>query len=201
MTLHRGRVSRIPPLEVISIDPIKREELVVLKDLREDTTASAKGLIERLRDPHHMLARFIAMGMTGSDAARKAGYSISRVSLLRNSPAFQELIAYYRNLVNSGWKEEVDEYLELATSNMMKAERMLAEKLEAAEEEGETLPTRDLIAISRDAADRFGYGKKTTNLNVNVDLAAKLERAIARSGKLIDITPEPQRLTGGVRRV
>ncbi len=90
--------------------------------------------------------------------------------------------------------KNADAFYEVATSNMLKAEVMLADKLEAAEEEGTHLPTRDLIAISRDAADRFGYGKRQTNLNVNADFASLLEKAIQRSGKTIEgsITPGSQ---------
>jgi len=190
MALTRGRLQP-RPLEIESIEPIKREDLHLLKDLRENVHPAAKGLIQRLRDPHHMLARFIAMGLKTSEAARRAGYTQNRVTMLKESPAFQELIAHYRKQVQDGWKEEVDEYMELATSNMLKAERQLAEKLEQAEEDDTFLPTRDLIAISRDAADRFGYGKKTVNLNVNVDMAARLENAIKRSSaaKVINATP------------
>lgn len=183
MALHRGRLRPKVEFAIESIKPIRREELSLLADLREDARPNEKGLIQRIRDPHHMLARFIAMGATQIDAARRAGYSANRVSLLMNSPAFQDLIAYYRKLVNEGWKEEVDEFISLATSNMMKAERMIADKLDKADEEDETLPTRDLIAISRDGADRLGYGKKTTNVNVNVDMAARLESAITRSNR------------------
>jgi len=69
----------------------------------------------------------------------------------------------------------------------------IADKLGEAEEAGETLPVRDLIAISRDAADRFGYGKKQTNVNVNADFASMLERTIDRSRKarLIEGTTNP----------
>ena len=64
---------------------------------------------------------------------------------------------------------------------MLVAERQIADRLEDAEEEGVKLPLKDLLAISRDGADRFGYGKKSAVLNTNVDFAAILEQAIARS--------------------
>jgi len=65
---------------------------------------------------------------------------------------------------------------------------MVADRLADQEEDPDAkpIPLRDLMAISRDAADRFGYGKHTTQTNVNVDFAAQLERAIRRSGKLAD---------------
>jgi hypothetical protein len=87
-------------------------------------------------------------------------------------------------MVTEEWRDEQDRLAALAVSNMHKAERMISEKLDAADEAGETLPTRELIAITSDRMDRFGYGKKNMNVNVNVDFASKLEAAITRSRKV-----------------
>jgi hypothetical protein len=111
----------------------------------------------------------------------KTGYSEGRISTLHADPTFQELIATYRKQVDAAFVASIDEYFEVATSNMLVAERMIAEKLIKAEEEDDLPSFKDLHSISRDAADRFGYGKKTTNVNVNIDFAAKLERARSRS--------------------
>ena len=81
--------------------------------------------------------------------------------------------------------------MELAVSNMVKSERMIAEHLDKADEEGELLPLSQLDTISQGRMDRFGYGKKQTNLNVNVDFAAQLEKARQRSAKVIDSPPTP----------
>ena len=161
---------------------------LVADDLPKLQERRTRPAANRFRDTHHNVARLFAAGLRHNEVARRAGYSLVRISILYADPAFQELIAYYRKLVTASFVAAVDEYMELGTSNMMKAERMIADKLEAADAEGETLPVRDLLAISRDAADRFGYGKKQTNVNVNVDFAAQLERAIRRSGKVIEST-------------
>lgn len=173
MTLHRGRIGK--SVEILGIRELTRDDLTCLREPRQVSAA------QKLRDPHHRLARLIASGIRLGEAADRAGYSYSRAAVLHADPTFQDLVANYRKQVDAAFVQSQDEYYDLATSNMRKAERMIAEKLEAADAEGETLPTRDLIAISRDAADRFGYGKKQTNLNVNVDFAAKLEKAIQRS--------------------
>jgi hypothetical protein len=55
---------------------------------------------------------------------------------------------------------------------MNKAERQLEDHLDTADERDELLPVRELVAITTDRMDRFGYGKKSMNLNVNVDFAA-----------------------------
>lgn len=182
MTLHRGKIATEP--SVTNVRALTRDDLMVLKEDRGvSKDAQGNGIVQRLRDPHHRVARLIAAGLRYEEIAERTGYSYARVSTLQRDPAFQELVARYRKTVDAAFEREQDEYAKLATGNMLKAETMLAEKLEEAEETGEFLPTKDLIAISRDAADRFGYGKRQMNLNVNMDFAAELEKARSRSGK------------------
>ena len=130
----------------------------------------------------------------------RCGYSKSRLSVLYNDPAFLELTAEYRKEVNAKWAAGADEYYGLAVSNMLEAELQLEEQLAKAREANEPLSVKYLIAISRDAADRFGYGKKSSkDINLNVDFADRLQKAIARSGKVIDHQPKASspRLVGG----
>lgn len=185
MTLHRGKIATHP--EIIAIRPMTREDigLILEKRVGEDGRPITN-VVQRFRDPHHRVARLFAAGLRLPEVAERSGFSYSRVSILFGDPAFQDLVAKYREKVDAAFVQGQDDFYEQATSNMRKAEAMLAEKLEAAEEAGELLPTRDLIAISGDRMDRFGYGKRQTNLNVNADFASLLEKAIARSGKTIE---------------
>src|SRR5512146_119446 len=141
---------------------------------------------QTLRDSHHMIARLAAMGLRKFQIAERTGYSYVRVQALLESPAMDELVAKYRAKVDEEFVEGADAYFSLATQNMLAAERHIADAIAEADEKGELIPIRTALAISRDAADRFGYGKKTQNLNINVDFAAQLEKAIARSGKTIE---------------
>ena len=145
---------------------------------------------QKLRDSHHMIARLAATGMRQKAIAEQVGYSRERVVQLLESPAMEELVAKYRAKVDDAFVESQDAFFALATSNMLAAERHIADAIAEADEQGELIPIRTALAISRDAADRFGYGKKTQNLNINVDFAAQLEKAIKRSGK--DITPSSE---------
>lgn len=180
MTLRRGKLEQSNPLTLGVPRALTREDLTLLKEKRPQK------LLKTLRDPHHKLARLLAMGQTDSQAGAIAGYSMGGVQRLKVDPAFQNLVAEYRKVVSDSYKEQVDEYMELAVSNMVKSERMIAEHLDKADEEGELLPLSKLDTISQGRMDRFGYGKKQTNLNVNVDFAAQLEKARQRSGKVID---------------
>lgn len=181
--LHRGVLPQ-SKLEIKSIRELSRDDLACLHEKR--TTP----VVQRLRDPHHALARLVASGVRLPEAASRCGFSLSRARVLHADPTFQDLVSSYRKDVDAAWRQAQDDYQSLAVANMVKAERQIAEKLEAADETGEFLPTRDLLAISRDAADRFGYGKKNTNVNVNIDFAAKLEAARARSNTVKSSAPQ-----------
>lgn len=186
--LHRGKIATNP--EVLEVRPLTREDLAVLLDEQRGPSKdrAGSGAVARLREPHHRLARLIALGLRKAEVVARSGYSYQRVSTIEKDPAFIELVAHYRAKVDEAFVEEQETFVELATANMITSERMLMEKLEIHEEEG-TLPSiRELMSIRSDSADRLGYGKKNVNLNVNVDFAARMEQAIARSrgSKLIE---------------
>ena len=180
MTLHRGRIARDPT--ILSVRALTRDDHMVLRQAADGGEARVShNTIAKLRDPHHRLARLVAAGLRPIEIVARSGYSMQRYMTIKNDPAFIELVATYRAKVDEAFVREADTYYELATANMVMAERMLSEKLEEHDENGTLPPVRELIAISRDAADRFGYGKKQTNLNINADFAAMLEAARRRS--------------------
>lgn len=181
--LRRG--ARAKPRPVLGIRELSKDDLLTL-EVKRDTP-----VVQRFRDSHHMVARLSALGLRADTVAERCGFSRSRVLTLWADPAFKELIAHYRKLVTEDYKEAVEDFISLATINMMKAERMLADKLDEADSLGETLSTRELVTIVSDRADRVGFGKKQTNINVNVDFAAKLTKAIERASKArtLDLKP------------
>lgn len=182
MTLHRGKIAKNP--EILSVRALTREDLVLVLEKRTGSDGRPiQGAVARFRDPHHRVARLFASGLRIGEVIERCGYSHQRVHQLYSDPAFQDLIAKYREKVDQAFAENADEFYETATANMRVAERMIAERLEKADEEDIDIPLKTLVDISADRMDRFGYGKKQTNLNVNVDFASKLENAISRSGK------------------
>ena len=189
MSLKNGPIAK--NYKLASVRPLTRDDLATLRAPRFKINTPVK-----LRDSHHRIARLVAIGLRTQDIQAKTGYSHGRLSHLINSPAFEELVAKYRGQVDAAFVQGVDDYYDMATQNMLKAERQIADRLDEADELGETLPVRELVAISRDAADRFGYGKKQTNTNINVDFAAAMEKAIARSGKTIEATPQSASISG-----
>ena len=174
--MRKGAIAK--PIPIGQPEPLIAADLERLKEKRH-----APSTPQKLRDSHHMIARLRASGLRGFQIAERMGYSSMRVNDLLNSPAMEELVAQYRLKVDEAFVENVDSFFEIATRNMMAAERHISDHIAELDETGELLPVRTALAISRDAADRFGYGKKSQQTNINVDFAASLEKAIARSGK------------------
>lgn len=144
--------------------------------------------VQKLRSSHHEIARLSAQGFNDKEVAAFTGYTRERVSQLLNSPAMIELVAIYRERRAEAQQEQFDAYLMLKTNNMIAAERHIADHIADLDDANELLPVKTALAISADGADRTGYGKRQT-VNVNHDFAAALEKAIARSGKIVDVTP------------
>jgi hypothetical protein len=174
MGLQRGHINPAK-VSITGIRTLARTDLSLLTEKRPAVT------LQKLRDTHHRVARAIASGLSNSDVAAICGISVNRVSMYKSDPAMMNLVAHYRATATADWVLSADSFLEIATANMLKAERMLSDELDQHDEEGTRPSVKDLIAISRDAADRFGYGKMQKNLNVNVDFAAQLEGARKRS--------------------
>jgi len=149
----------------------------------------------RFRDSHHNVARLFAFGYSLDEIAELSGYSYNRVRTLGQDPAFQELVAQKREVIDQRVKEHSDEYGRLLAGNMIMSERQIRDRLEQADEDGDTLPIRDLISIGRDAADRLGRGKTSVQFNVNSDFATLLDRAVKESTKVIEGTTNPQPAT------
>lgn len=164
---------------VLSVRPMTRDDV---QHLREK---SSLPVIQRLRESHHNIARLAAAGLSNKEIAARCGFSPNRISSLRNSPAMVELIAHYQGLMTESWLESLDGFHSLTTQNMMIATRQISDTLERADDEDSPLPIRELMSIISDGADRVGHGKKSTVVNVNVDFAARLEKAISRT-RLID---------------
>ena len=173
------------------------ETLPEITDIREVTRADLAHLtvrrtpatLQRITDNHHRIARAIASGLSHADIAMTCGITVGRVGTLTKDPAMQELVAHYRSMLTAEWVKSADPVADLLRSNAMKAQAMLSDKLDEASEKGEFLPTRDLLGIAELGLDRTGYGKVNKNLNVNVDFAAKLESARARSSRAREARP------------
>ena len=142
--------------------------------------------IKALRERHHHLARLLAEGHSSGEAAVMTRYDPSRVSILLGDPAFQDLVAHYRGMVE-------DQYLgfhaQLAALGV-DAASVLSERLEDTPEEISTGQLLQLVTLS---ADRTGFGpSQKTEVNVKVGLADRLAQARERSLLARDVTPRDE---------
>lgn len=166
-----GRASR--PLSAVQVRELDSCDVALLAEEKGSKAPPLKRLSER----HHALARCLASGMSDGDAAITCGYVLSRVSILKADPAFQELLAFYRADVNSKYLDMHGVLAGLSLDAAME----LRERLELDIESGEkTISVGQLMELTKLGADRTGYGPQSSQLNVNVDLAGRLEAARKR---------------------
>lgn len=169
----------LKPVSAVVIRPLEPADLALLEAPRGGETPP----LQRLRNRHHQLARLIAAGIPHNDAAFMSGYTASRVSILLADPTFKDLVTFYR--------ESVDAEVEALQEKLLGLAKDAADELqERLESEPEKLSTGQLLEVVKVGADRTGHGpsSSTTNVNVNVDLAGRLERARKRLAA-IDVTP------------
>ena len=142
--------------------------------LRQKSTVPA---IKKLRESHHRICYFLSTGMTCTEVAEKTGYSVSRVSILANTPAVQEQIAVYRRETLSPLLLSDREELKVALG--LQQLRMMKDHYDDADAADELLPLREIRADYKAI-----HGNSGTVLNVNVGFAARLEAAVATTRRL-----------------
>lgn len=160
---------------ILSVRPMVRDDLAKLDK------GAAKNYIKRIRNVHHLVARLAASGLSNREISESVGYSQARLSVILSSPAMVELCAQYRNMDNESWLKGRDHFYDTMSELGTRSARIILDNYDAAEESGEVIPVRTALSVLEFASDRTGYHKKQTNVNVNVDFAARLEDAIKRS--------------------
>lgn len=137
--------------------------------------------LKKLRDRHHALAKALATGTPEGDAAIMCGYSPSRVSILKDDPAFVELVAFYR-------KGQEEQYYGIHEKLAGVAGDALDELSERLEEKPEDFTPGQLMDLAKLGADRTGHGpSSSTQVDVRVGLADRLDSARKRLASRKDI--------------
>lgn len=165
----RGRAgAELTAYVVRDLTPADLELTLVSKG----TTAPS---IVKIRDRHHYLARCLASGMADAEASLHTGYTASRISILKGDPAFQELLAFYHANVDAAFSDMNRRMATLGTD-------MVEELHSRLEEDPESLPSELVLDAIKVLADRTGNGpsSKTTNVNISVGLADRMEAGLRR---------------------
>ena len=163
------------PAVIRDVRPMTRADLESLRQ------PSARTRIVKLRDQHHIMARLFVSGLSNNEVAAETGYTISRVAVLRNSPAMMELVEKYRADDHDEWRKSRDATYEYMHRIRVKGLRIIEDALE-----DEEVKPEFALKVFDSMADRTEYHRKSTKENINIDFAARLEVAIARSARVID---------------
>jgi hypothetical protein len=130
--------------------------------------------IKRLSERHHGLARALARGIPPGEAAVMYGYEPSRVSILQASPAFVELLSFYREKVDAEFADFASQMGGLAAD----AVGILRDRLEA---DPDAATLGQLLEIAKFGADRTGFGPQAkTEVTVKTELGSRLMAARQR---------------------
>lgn len=130
--------------------------------------------VKTLRDSHHAVARLLARGHKDIAVAHATGYTPQRIHQLKADPTFQNLVEHYRSDEKLARAELTERLLDLNLDVIQEIQKRL-------ESEPETFIVRDLLETFKASADRSGYGpKSTTDINLNVGMAERLELARQR---------------------
>ena len=86
--------------------------------------------INKHRESHHAVARLVAIGASHQEIRRVTGHTYKRISLYMGDPAFCELVEFYKARVDEAWNRNLDTYLELGMSNMIRAEGLIQDRLD-----------------------------------------------------------------------
>jgi len=145
--------------------------------------------IKKITERHHAVARALAGGLRPGEVAIATGYDPARISILQQSPAFRELVAFYSDAKDAIFAQTFEQISGLAKDAVMELRDRLEEK-------PEEFSNGMLLELSTKMLDRSGNGPTSTqSVNINVALGSRLDAARQRAralalGQPIDITPE-----------
>lgn len=120
---------------------------------------NAQPSLTRIKHSHHQLARLIGEGRTQTETAQICGYSVSRVSILMDDPAFQELVDHYRSQTQEVYINVHERLANLGLDAVMELHERLNDP-EAAE-----FSNKELMDVIEKIMPLAGFGPKSTQVN------------------------------------
>jgi hypothetical protein len=158
---------RLPiEIEAEIIRPLSTEDLEALAVERHTKAPPIKRLSER----HHMLAKYLSNGMAPGAASILCNYSLSRISILKADPTFVNLLEFYHDNVEQRFMDTIDAVAGMTRDAIM-------EMWDRIETEPEKIRYDQLLATAHLGLDRIGHGPSATNVQVNMDMAARMNMA------------------------
>lgn len=143
--------------------PPQEFEAVVVRQLLEDDldlppheSQSQAPALKNIRSNHHRLAQALALGdKTQNEIACELGYSVSRISILLNDPAFTDIVEAYKKDMKTLFVDVQDRLNGLTIDAL----DILKERLDEA---AEGFTNNQLLEVLKQTADRSGNGPTST---------------------------------------
>ena len=165
---------------------VKAVRSMVPADIESLRQLSARTTLQKLSVIHETMVRMFALGATTGEVADALGYTPCRVSIIKNSPAFQERLARFSATADEATHRHIDRTVAMMAVGRDTTLSQMLDRVESGELSDAMLP-KYFAAF----ADRTNYHPKTqTNININANFAARLELARARSREIRTIEPE-----------
>ena len=151
------------PLEYEVVRPLNEADLALLA---QPASIQPNTELKRITDRHHALAKLLASGVAEGEAALIVGYESSRVSVLKQSPAFQELHAFYQKEAKEKFSSVLDHMAGLSRDALLE----LRDRLEVSPERFSNL---DLMRLMTETVDRtVGKDDQQVDLPDLIELVA-----------------------------
>ena len=159
-------------------------ELTQLELDRAEAEAGARTApLMRLRWSHHRLAQSLAQGMREFEASAVTGYAPGTISGLKRDPAFQELIAHYRERMQEQVLDQVGRMAAISADALeVLHERIL--------ESPEKMTNDALLRVAQLTLDRSGHGPTSTVRSATLTIDSRDLLALkGESSSLVSILP------------
>ena len=95
----RGR--RPKEIHAVVVRELTPDDIARLHELKDKDLGSSLPPLQRLRHSHHNLARLVASGERDEVCSLITGYDTAYISNLKRDPAFSNLVAYYKEQVET----------------------------------------------------------------------------------------------------
>lgn len=151
--------------------------------------------IQKIRAPHHAIAKLVAEGRKAVEIARITGFSQNRICLLQNDPAFQELVHHYTDVNQTCYINAHERLAQLAVTAAEELQERLIEK-------PQQVSTREVLDIMTAAMDRSVAPSQSIVNHRSLPADAEARRTLVAAqvrelftprteGVIIDMEPSP----------
>jgi len=157
-----GPGRRAVPVDVEYVRDVTEADLELLATR---DAGSKPAPLQKVTDRHHALARLLSSGVGEGEAALILGMSNSRVSVLKETPAFKELLGFYRKEVDLQFASVLEHMSGLSKDALLE----LRDRLE---DNPGGFSNSELLRITTEMVDRSADARAPTDAPTEIVLTA-----------------------------